>query len=161
MREFVPWGTQKDWSNVYSETRNVSIAKSQKIGNVFNPYIELSRLPARRRVLYRKTNGALQIWRKMVCFSRDFTFLINISKLIATPHKTNLQQGAYIHPLLSLIRGNFPRSLTRRLCHADEPQWGQTSCPWLPLPRWYGCAHVEVLARPWVGVCVPLALSLF
>ena len=122
MREFVPWGTQKDWSNVYSETRNVSIAKSQKIGNVFNPYIELSRRPARRRVLYRKTNGALQIWRKMVCFSRDFTFLINISNLIATPHKTNLQQGAYIHPLLSLIPGNFPRSLTRRLCHADEPQ---------------------------------------
>ena len=152
MREFVPWGTQKDWSNVYSETRNVSIAKSQKIGNVFNPYIELSRLPARRRVLYRKTNGALQIWRKMVCFSRDFTFLINISKLIATPHKTNLQQGAYIHPLLSLIRGNFPRSLTRRLCHADEllmsPNKGETAV--------HGCHCLgdmavrmrEVLARP-------------
>ena len=140
MREFIAWGTDKDWSNVYSETRNVSIAKSKKIGNVFNPYVELSRRPARRRVLYRKTNGTLQIWRKGVCFSRDFTFLKNISNLIATRHKTNLQQGAYIHPLLSLIHGDFTRSLTRRLCHADEPQ-GRNCCPWLPLPGWYGCAH--------------------
>ena len=29
-----------------------------------------------------------------------------------------------------------------RLCHADEPQRGKNSCPWLPLPGWYGFAHV-------------------
>ena len=37
-------------------------------------------------------------------------------------------------------QGN-PGPLTRRLCHADEPQKGQNSCPWLLLPGWYGCAH--------------------
>ena len=26
------------------------------------------------------------------------------------------------------------------LCHADESWWGRSSCPWLPLPGWYGCA---------------------
>ena len=29
-----------------------------------------------------------------------------------------------------------------RLCHAGEPQRGKNSCPWLPLPGWYGFAHV-------------------
>ena len=38
MREFFAWGTHKDYSNIYSETRNVLIAKSSKIGNVFNPH---------------------------------------------------------------------------------------------------------------------------
>ena len=32
-------------------------------------------------------NGAVQIWRGVVCFSRDFTFCINISNSISTPHK--------------------------------------------------------------------------
>ena len=32
-------------------------------------------------------NGALQIWRGVVCFSRDFTFRINIFNLTSTPHK--------------------------------------------------------------------------
>ena len=32
-------------------------------------------------------NGALQIWRGVVCFSRDFTFRINILNSISTPHK--------------------------------------------------------------------------
>ena len=32
-------------------------------------------------------NGAVQIWRGVVCFSRDFTFRINISNSISTPHK--------------------------------------------------------------------------
>ena len=31
-----------------------------------------------------------------------------------------------------------------RLCHADEPQRGKYSCPWLPLPGWYGFAHAWV-----------------
>ena len=35
----------------------------------------------------------------------------------------------------------LPCSLTRRLCHADNPQKGQNTCPWLPLLEWYGCAH--------------------
>ena len=56
----------------------------------------------------------------------------------------------------------FVRSWVRRatLCHSDEPQRGQNSCPWLPLPGWYGFAHVEVLARLCVDVCVPFAFSL-
>ena len=33
------------------------------------------------------TNGALQIWRGVVCFSRDFTFRIDILNSIFTPHK--------------------------------------------------------------------------
>ena len=32
-------------------------------------------------------NGALQIWRGVVCFSGDFTFRINILNSISTPHK--------------------------------------------------------------------------
>ena len=32
-------------------------------------------------------NGALQIWRGVVCFSRDFTFRINNFNLTSTPHK--------------------------------------------------------------------------
>ena len=32
-------------------------------------------------------NGALQIWRGVVYFSRDFTFRINILNSIPTPHK--------------------------------------------------------------------------
>ena len=32
-------------------------------------------------------NGALQIWRGVVCFSRDFTFRINILNSISTLHK--------------------------------------------------------------------------
>ena len=47
--------------------------------------------------------------------------------------------------LASAVKGlwyaGLPCSLTRRLCHADEPQQGRNSCPWLPLPGWYGCAH--------------------
>ena len=34
------------------------------------------------------------------------------------------------------------RSDWRRLCHAEEPQRGKNSCPWQPLPGWYGFAHV-------------------
>ena len=37
IREFIAWGTHKDQSNIYPWTRNVWIAKSQKIGTVFNP----------------------------------------------------------------------------------------------------------------------------
>ena len=37
MREFITWGTHKDWSNIYFKRRNVEIAKSQKISKVFNP----------------------------------------------------------------------------------------------------------------------------
>ena len=32
-------------------------------------------------------NEALQIWRGVVCFSRDFTFHINILSSMSTPHK--------------------------------------------------------------------------
>ena len=32
-------------------------------------------------------NGTLQIWSGVVCFSRDFTFRINILNSISTPHK--------------------------------------------------------------------------
>ena len=38
MREFFTVGTHKVYSNIYSETRNVKIAKSPKIGSVFNPH---------------------------------------------------------------------------------------------------------------------------
>ena len=32
-------------------------------------------------------NGAVQTWRGVVCFSRDFTFRIDILNSISTPHK--------------------------------------------------------------------------
>ena len=40
----------------------------------------------------------------------------------------------------SFVRGFSPVT-GRQLCHADDPQWGRNSCPWLPLPAWYGCRH--------------------
>ena len=36
--EYITWGIHKDESNIHSETRNVQIAKSQKIGNVFSTH---------------------------------------------------------------------------------------------------------------------------
>ena len=36
--EFIAWGTHKDESYIYFETRNVYIAKSEKNGNVFKPH---------------------------------------------------------------------------------------------------------------------------
>ena len=38
MRKFFAWGTHKDYTNIYSKTRNVYIAKSPKIGIVFKPH---------------------------------------------------------------------------------------------------------------------------
>ena len=35
----------------------------------------------------------------------------------------------------------LPRSLTQPFCHAGGPCYGRSSCLWLPLPAWYGCAH--------------------
>ena len=36
--EFVSWETHKDESNIYSKTRNVKVAKSKKVSNVFNQH---------------------------------------------------------------------------------------------------------------------------
>ena len=43
-------------------------------------------------------------------------------------------------------------------CHAVEPQYGQNYCLWLPRPRDMAVHMLEVMVRPWVGVCVPLGL---
>jgi len=97
--------------------------------------------------------------------------------------KTNLKQGARMHQptawvwvwswrlkecfsLASAVKSlwdtGFPRPLTLRLCHADEPQWGQNCCPWLPLPGWYGCAHAwgTGQGRGLVYVCLLLQVCL-
>ena len=48
---------------------------------------------------------------------------------------------------------------------ADEPQYGRSRCAWVTLPGWYGCAHAwgtsqaVGFTKPWVGVCVSIALS--
>ena len=49
--------------------------------------------------------------------------------------------------------------MTRRLCHADERK-GETAVHGCHCPSDMAVRMREVLARPWVGVCVPLALSL-
>ena len=69
MREFFAWGTHEDKSNIYSQTGNVSIAKSPKIGNVFTlhktfswPSAEcrLTQKPGKSSVLYRKTENPFE-----------------------------------------------------------------------------------------------------
>ena len=37
------------------------------------------------------------------------------------------------------LRGRYGHYRTH--VHNHEPQKGRYSCPWLPLPGWYGCAH--------------------
>ena len=46
-----------------------------------------------------------------------------------------------------------PCSLNRQLCHADEPQKGRNSYPWLPRCGWYDCAHVWGTGQA-VGWCM-------
>ena len=68
MREFFAWGTHKDESNIYSETRNGQIAKSPKIGNVFNLHKSFtgrqlnatSQNPGNSSFLYRKTKNPFE-----------------------------------------------------------------------------------------------------
>ena len=56
--------------------------------------------------------------------------------------------------------GNCWLRTARQFSHGMRGEGGRNSCPWLPLPRDMAVRMREVQARPWVGVCVPLALSL-
>ena len=49
----------------------------------------------------------------------------------------------------------FPHSLIQRLRHAGGPQQGRNSCPRLPPPAWYGCAHAWGTGPAWC-MCPPL-----
>ena len=51
--------------------------------------------------------------------------------------------------------------MKRALCHADEPQYNdETAVHCCHCPGDMALRMYWVLARPWVGVCVPLSLSL-
>ena len=64
----------------------------------------------------------------------------------------------------SAVRGfvdvEFPRSLTQRLYTLVVPNKSETSVCGCHCPREMAVRVHEVMARPWVGVCLPLALSL-
>ena len=73
----------------------------------------------------------------------------------AGTERTHLgRKGSFIH--------GFSLVTDWRLCPADEPQTaGKTGVHGCHCPRDIAVHMREVLARPWVDVCVPLALSLY
>ena len=73
----------------------------------------------------------------------------------AGTERTHLgRKGSFIH--------GFSLVTDWRLCPADEPQTaGKTGVHDCHCPRDIAVHMREVLARPWVDVCVPLALSLY
>jgi len=69
----------KDLSDIYSETRNVEIAKSPKIGNVFNPHkshpsrkCRVTQKPRNSSVLDRKTKNPFE---PKLCLNKGFYVL--------------------------------------------------------------------------------------
>ena len=63
----------------YSQTRSSVPPKNPLMNLLFKSWIRCYSRELR--------NGALQIWRGVVCFSGDFTFRTNILNSISTPHK--------------------------------------------------------------------------
>ena len=59
-----------------------------------------------------------------------------------------------------LLQTGFPLSLTDGYAILMSPSKGETAVHGGHCPRDMAVRMREVLARPWVGVCVPLALSL-
>ena len=57
-------------------------------------------------------------------------------------------------------RTGFPHSLTDGYATLIGPSKGETAVHGCHCPRDMAVRMREVMARPWVGVCVPLALSL-
>ena len=58
--------------------------------------------------------------------------LTTLSNIPTLPEGNHLQlswQSNLLQSEGSLIHGDFHCSLTRRLCHADEPEKGRNSCP--------------------------------
>ena len=67
--------------------------------------------------------------------------------------------GTYI-TRLGRKRSGFPLSLTDGYAILMSPSKGETAVHGGHCPRDMAVRMREVMARPWVGVCVPLALSL-
>ena len=59
-----------------------------------------------------------------------------------------------------LLHTSFSRSLTDRYAMLMSPSKGETAVHGFHCLRDMAVRMHEVMARPWVGVCVPLALSL-
>ena len=59
-----------------------------------------------------------------------------------------------------LLHTTFPRSLTDGYAMLMSPSKGKTAVHGFHCLRDMAVRRHEVMARPWVGVCVPLALSL-
>ena len=59
-----------------------------------------------------------------------------------------------------LLQTSFPRSLTDLYAMLMSPSKGETAVHGFHCLRDMAVRMHEVMARPWVGVCVPLALSL-
>ena len=59
---------------------------------------------------------------------------------------------------LALVGKGFPRSLTDGYAMLMSPSKGETAVHGCHCSRDMAVRMREVMARPWVGVCVPLAL---
>ena len=57
-----------------------------------------------------------------------------------------------------LLYAGFPRSLADSYAMLTTPSEGETAVHGCHCPRDMAVGMREVMARPWVGVCVPLAL---
>ena len=57
-----------------------------------------------------------------------------------------------------LLHTTFPRSLTDGYAMLMSPRQGETAVHGCHCPRDMAVRMREIMARPWAGVCVPLAL---
>ena len=121
MREFFAWGTHKDQSNIYSETKNGQIAKSPKISNVFKLH---KSFPGRQlNAASRKTLEiqASCIAKRRTLLNRKFCW-IKVLRCCNTTWKSKLRTS-YYYFLVWILVASYEN---QDIFHATLPQ---SLCP--------------------------------
>ena len=117
--------------------------------------------------LWTKTRTSIS--REICCVKSGFQILFAVEQFSSLFSKDKLKQGAHIQQTHdppsracrakkgSFIHRFYPVN-DRRLCMLMSPIKGKTAVHGCHCPRDMAVRMREVMARPWVGVCVPLAL---
>ena len=117
--------------------------------------------------LWTKTRTSIS--REICCVKSGFQILFAVEQLVHYFQKTNKSKGyTYTKPMIRLPRacrakkGSFIHRFSpvndRRLCMLMSPIKGKTAVHGCHCRRGMAVRSREVMARPWVGVYVPLAL---
>ena len=116
--------------------------------------------------LWTKTRTSIS--REICCVKSGFQILFAVEQLVHYFQKTNKSKGyTYTKPMIRLpracrakkgyfIHGPFPVT-DRRLCMLMSSNKGKTAVRGCHCQRDVAVRMREVMARPWVGICVPLA----